>query len=40
MEKNYGPGVVLMHTQGPHTVEALSNAVPSLVAQGCKFGVL
>jgi peptidoglycan/xylan/chitin deacetylase (PgdA/CDA1 family) len=40
MEKNFGPGVVLMHTQGPHTVEAVNNAVPSLVAQGHKFGVL
>lgn len=40
MEKNYGPGVVLMHTQGPHTVEALTNAIPSLAAKGYKFGVL
>jgi len=29
-----------MHTQGPHTVEALSNVIPALAAEGYVFGVL
>jgi peptidoglycan/xylan/chitin deacetylase (PgdA/CDA1 family) len=40
MEQNFGPGIVLMHTQGPHTVAALANVVPSLAEQGYGFSVL
>lgn len=40
IERNFGAGIVLMHTQGRNTVAALSDIVPALQAQGYVFDVL